>query len=135
MSEVVDLNYLRLNRSRSKFCDCYKYLDKPPKYEIDTSNRVIECRYCQTIVEPFEALINLAKYYEKIQEDLERAKQYKNELMSYKPYLRQAKRYEKMMREKDMLPLCPNCNESFEWQDVTSMTNKKFLKKRGDLIE
>lgn len=126
--KVVDLNYLRINRSRSKFCDCYKYGEKAPKYEIDTVNRVIECRYCQTMIEPFEALVNLAKYNEAIQENVEKAREYKKELMSYKPYLRQAKRYEKMMKEKDMLPVCPKCNEAFKWENLCSMTNKKFYK-------
>ena len=42
--KIVTINCLRLNRSRSKFCDCYRYGEKTPKYEIDTTNRTVECR-------------------------------------------------------------------------------------------
>lgn len=133
--KVVTINCLRLNRSRSKFCDCYRYGEKTPKYEIDTTNRTVECRYCQTMVDPFDALVNIAQNYENIQDEVKRAINYKNELMNYKPYLRQAKRYEQMMRDKDMLPVCPNCNEAFEWQDITRMNNKRFLKRRTEDYE
>lgn len=80
------------------------------------------------VVEPFEALIKLATYYEKINDSIEYAKNYKNELMNYKPYLREARRYEEMMRKKDMLPICPKCSQLFNWNEVTSMGNKRFYK-------
>ena len=79
-------------------------------------------------VEPFEALIQLAKYMEEINDEIKYATEYKRELMSYKPYLRQAKRYEEMMRQKDMLPLCPHCHKPFKWNCVTEMINRKFYK-------
>ncbi len=81
------------------------------------------------MLDPFEALVILAKEYQSINESIEEAERYRQELISYKPYLKEARRYEAMMREKDMLPVCSKCNEAFEWNSITRMTNKNFLKK------
>lgn len=129
-NKVVDIDFLRLNYSKNKFCKCYdKFPRKKPQFEIDMKNRVVECRYCHVMLDAFEALVILAKEYQGINEAIKNAEEYKRRLISYKPYLKEARRYEAMMREKDMLPVCPNCNEAFEWQDITKMTNKRFLKK------
>lgn len=125
--KIIQIDTLRLNYSRNKICNCYSYGNKP-SYELDLKNRLVYCNKCNAIIEPFEALYQVASNLEKINEEISRAKAYKNELMSYKPYLRQAKRYEQMMREKDMLPVCPKCKEAFKWEDVCSMINKKFYK-------
>lgn len=130
-NKVVDIDFLRLNYSRNKFCKCYdKFPRKKPQFEIDMKNRIVECRHCHIMLDPFEALVILAKEYQSINESIEEAERYRQELITYKPYLKEAKRYETMMREKDMLPVCPNCNEAFEWQDITETINKKFLKRR-----
>lgn len=129
-NKVVDIDFLRLNYSRNKFCKCYDtFPRKKPQFEIDIKNRIVECRYCHIMVDPFEALVILAKKYEQINESIEEAERYKQELITYKPYLKEARRYEAMMREKDMLPVCPNCSQAFEWNSITKMTNKRFLKK------
>ena len=122
-NKVINIETLIINRRREKNCKCLK-----PSYEIDTQNHLVYCQRCMAVVEPFEALIRLAEYAEGINYEIECAKRYKLELMNYKPFLREAKRYEKMMREKEMLPLCPHCHKPFKWNEVTGMMNKRFYK-------
>lgn len=119
--KVVNIETLIINRRREKNCKC-----KKPSYEIDIQNHLVYCNKCMAVVEPFEALTQLALHIEEINEGIEQAMRYKQELMSYKPYLREAKRYEKMMREKDMLPVCPHCSVPFKWNTVIGMVNKRF---------
>lgn len=120
-NKIIDINTLIVNRRREKNCKCLK-----PHYEIDTQNHLVYCQKCMAVVEPYEALLKLAMNYEEINDNIEYAKQYRDELMNYKPFLREAKRYEQMMREKDMLPICPKCSQLFNWNELVSMGNKKF---------
>lgn len=97
-NKVVDIDFLRLNYSRNKFCKCYDtFPRKKPQFEIDIKNRIVECRYCHIMVDPFEALVILAKEYQAINEAIENAQEYKQKLINYKPYLKEARRYEAMM--------------------------------------
>lgn len=121
--KVVHIETLRVNYAREKICKC------KPSYEIDYNNRLVYCRTCQAIVDPFEALYNLTKYVELFNDEIDRAIEFKKQLDSYKPYLREAQRYERMMREKEMLPICPHCNQMFEWNEIRRMSNKKFYTK------
>ena len=129
--KIVRIDTLIINRRREKNCKCLY-----PSYEVDTTNRLVYCKKCMAVVEPFVALERIAIHSEILNAEIENAIEYRNELMNYKPFLREAKRYEKMMREKNMLPVCPKCGEPFEWQEVTRMINRKFaekLKKESDI--
>lgn len=121
--KVVNIETLIINRRREKNCKC-----KKPHYEIDIQNHLVYCQDCMAVLEPFEALVQIATHMEDINYEIENAVRYKLELMKYKPYLRQAKRYEEMMRKKDMLPLCPKCHNAFNWNEVVEMVNLKFYK-------
>ena len=123
-NKIISIETIRINYARNKICKCDK-----PLYEIDYKNRLVYCRTCNAIIDPFEALYKVALYMQDINCEIKRAIEYKKELENYKPYLKQAKRYEKMMREKDMLPICPKCNQLFKWDEVSSMGNKRFYKK------
>lgn len=128
-NKIVSIDVLRINYSRDKICKCYDYYKNKPSYEIDMKNRLVYCNKCHVIVDAFDALYNISKDIDRINGEVHQAIRYKKELEEYKPYLKEARRYEKMMREKYMLPVCPNCREAFEWNQITSMTNKKFLKR------
>ena len=121
--KVTNIKTLIINRRREKNCECQK-----PSYEIDVQNHLVYCEKCMAVIEPFEALIQIAEHIDDINYDIESAIKYKIELMNYKPYLREAKRYEKMMREKEMLPLCPHCHKPFKWNEIVEMINKRFYK-------
>lgn len=122
-NKIININTLIINRRREKNCKCVI-----PCYEIDIKNHLVYCQNCMAVVEPFEALIQIARHFEEINDSIEYARSYRNELMNYKPYLREAKRYEQMMRQKEMLPICPKCSQLFNWNELVSMGNKKFYK-------
>lgn len=126
-AKVINIETLLINRRREKNCKCAK-----PHYEIDTQNHLVYCQKCLAVVEPFEALLQIARYFEEINDSVEYAKEYRNELMNYKPYLREARRYEQMMKQKNMLPICPKCSQLFNWNEVVSMGNKRFYKEEGN---
>ena len=121
--KIINLETLIINRRREKNCKCLK-----PHYEIDILNHLVYCQKCMAVVEPFEALVQLARHYEDINDSIKSARKYRQELMNYKPFLKEARRYEQMMRQKNMLPLCPKCNKAFNWNEVIAMTNKRFYK-------
>lgn len=123
-NKIVQIDVLKLEYDYQKICKCERCL-----YEIDVQNRLIRCTECGAIVDPFEALMNIAKNFDRVNEQVKNCYHKINELNSYKPYLREAKRYEAMMREKDLLPICPKCGELFEWHELRSMGNKIFYKK------
>lgn len=124
-NKIVQIDVLKLEYGYQKICKCEKN-----HYEIDVKNRLIRCTDCGAIIDPFEALMKIANYFDNVNEQVQSCYRKINELNSYKPYLREAKRYEAMMRKKDMLPICPKCGELFEWRELNSMGNKIFYKKR-----
>lgn len=121
--KIVSIDVLRINRQRKKICECER-----PLYELDCQNRLVYCRLCGAIVDAFDALYKVAMHTKEINEDIRRAIENKKILEAYKPYLKEAKRYEKMMKEKDMLPKCPKCNKAFNWNEVTMLVNKYYYK-------
>lgn len=121
--KVIHIETLRVNYARKKICEC-----EIPLLELDYRNRLVYCRRCQAIIEPFDALYKLATHAQQFNDDVDRAAKFKKELDNYKPYLREARRYEQMMRQKEMLPICPKCSQLFNWNELVSMGNKKFYK-------
>ena len=119
--EIPNINVLRLEYGLEKICRCQN-----KKYEIDIQNRLVWCQICKAVIDPFEALKYLALHIDTINESIKHAIDYRNELMSYKPYLREAKRLESQMRHKDMLPVCPKCNNTFEWRELNFFHNRNY---------
>lgn len=127
--KIINIDFLKVNYSRNKFCKCYEsYPTKIPKYVIDYRNRIVECAYCHIIVDPFDALYKLALYYETIQSDIEHAKEYRKELMNYKPYLKSIKKLESNIRNGKMIPVCPKCKKGFDVSEINTYINKEFYK-------
>src|SRR5574344_2532414 len=124
MSEIIDIDFLRYKANIRKICKC-----EGAKYELDTVNRLVYCIQCGAIIDPFEALKDLAYRSEEINEKTRQIYEQQKQLANYKPYLKEAKRYEQMMRETKMIPICPNCKKPFNWNEITTMINKEFLRK------
>lgn len=124
MSELIDIDFLRYKVNARKICKC-----ENSKYEIDITNRLVYCADCGAIIDPFEVLKDLSYRYGEINEKTRQVYEQQKQLANYKPYLREAKRYEQMMRETKMVPICPNCNKPFNWNEITRMVNKHFLGK------
>ncbi|KZE44150.1 hypothetical protein AV540_02295 [Brevibacillus parabrevis] len=56
--KLIQLDFIRVDRNRPRKCVCER-----PKYSVDTVNREITCE-CGMVVDPFEAMLNLANHYE-----------------------------------------------------------------------
>ena len=122
-NKIVQIDVLKLNYDYQKICKC-----KNNCFEIDIHNRLVRCEGCGAIIDPFEVLMRMTENFERINEQVISCYKKMAELNSYKPYLREAKRYEEMMRQKELLPICPKCRQLFKWQELNSMGNKKFYK-------
>lgn len=126
-NKIVQIDVLKLDYDFKKICSC-----ENNRFEIDVQNRLVRCMDCGAIIDPFEALMKIGKYFNEVNEQVQMCYRKINELNSYKPYLKEAKRYEAMMREKELLPICPKCGELFEWRELNSMGNKNFYKKASE---
>lgn len=124
-NKVNRIDILRVDYGKRKLCEC-----KNPHYVIDYENRIVTCEDCRAVVEPFEALYELAKHYDRLGNQVQSLLEQKTEIVNYKPHLVIIKNVEKMYRSNNysMVPVCPNCGDAFDLKDLTSWRNRKFLK-------
>lgn len=66
----VSFDLLRINKGMKKICRC-----NPPHYELSVKNRIIMCRDCGAVVDPFEAMLSIARYHEQLREETKRLKE------------------------------------------------------------
>ena len=66
-NNIVSFDIVRINRARDKICKC-----NPAHYEVDTTNRIVTCQDCGSIVNAFDALVSLAGRYEEIEKTQQR---------------------------------------------------------------
>lgn len=130
---IVQLTTLQINRHKKKHCECYNsYPRKYPSYEIDSENREVICRHCKNIVDPFEALLNIAHNDEKRNEQINLLFKQAEELINYKPWLRTIKVIEKNVRGGEMIPYCPHCHKGILMEELADgfINKKRELERR-----
>ncbi len=128
LSEIdVLLDVLRVNYSAKKNCQC-----PSPKYVVDTQNHVIECEKCGAYVDPFAAMLALAKRHEELNAQLERMNRKRKEIATYKPHVIVIRELERQYRGRKMLPCCPHCKQAFYLEDIRSWVDAKFAKGRDE---
>ena len=66
----VSFDLLRINKGIKKICRC-----NPPHYELSVENRIIVCRDCGAVVDPFDAMLAIAGYHEQLREETKRLEQ------------------------------------------------------------
>ena len=108
-----------------KSCQC-----PSPKYVVDTKNHVIECGKCGAYVDPFAAMLDLAKRHEELNAQMQRMNRKRKEIAAYKPHLIVIKRLEQGYRGKKMLPCCPRCKKPFYLEEIDSWVNTELAEKR-----
>lgn len=124
-NKIADIELLKIKRNLRKICTC-----EEKKFTIDTQNRTVWCSICDAYIDPYDAILylarNIEKYEEQAQYFLNRIKEY----ATYKPYLRVMKYIEQNYRANNysMIPRCPKCNEHFHLEELTSWTNKNYIK-------
>ena len=131
---VKRFDILKIEHGMQKLCTCGRDF----KYKIDTENRLIYCK-CGAIIDPFEAICNLAKHYDRISDETQRILQAKKEVAMWNPWLLPLREIERTYHGGSMLPSCPHCGRGILVDELArSSVNKgrelerrKFDKKEG----
>lgn len=128
MDKVIQFEIMKINRDCNKICKC-----NPPTYEIDTTNRLIQCTTCGAYVEPFEAILKLSEYGEYLHKEIERLKEKRNlyakevnELGSKRFKLNHFRNLQSSYLQ-GLSPICPKCNKPFDIMKITSHTSNKYI--------
>lgn len=111
-------------------CHCYESIidRKPLRLVVDSTNRIVYCKHCGNIIEPFIALELLVKDWEKIEKAEE---EIKNRLRrtweigrKYRPWKRAMKYIEKEVGNGKARPICPHCHEPFALEEITEFRHR-----------
>ena len=125
--KIKKIDVLRVEYGRRKICTCHY-----PHFELDHSNRLVYCKDCHAIIDPYEALYKLARNFECAEKQLEGLYDQRKKIENYKPHLVVIKSLEKNYREFNysMMPTCPHCKEPFGLEELLSVSwvNKKHVK-------
>lgn len=129
----VNFDLLRINKGMKKICRC-----NPPHYELSVENRIIICRDCGAVVDPFEAILSIAGYHEQLREETkrlkEKAKIYSEEANKELKRMRKSRVFREMEESyrKNMLPRCPKCKEYFDPLEIAEWTNVEYIKQEEE---
>lgn len=127
--KIIDIDVVRANWNFKKKCTC-----QDRTFVLDPKNREIHCGQCGEIVDPFDAMLELANHYERINNQLHLIYNQKKELDNYKPHLKIIKELESQYRSKRLIPNCPVCGEPFYLEEIRSWTGWPYgearIKKR-----
>lgn len=126
-NKIIDFNLMRINKNAQKICRC-----NPPAYEIDTTNRLVQCTKCNAYIHPFDVLLYLAENYERYKNDIEKLRQERNYYakevneLSTKKFRMNVFRDMQNSYMKGLVPHCPHCNKPFDPTEISQYTNKKY---------
>lgn len=133
-NKPIDFQIMRINKNAQKICRC-----KPPQYEIDTTNKLVQCTKCNAYIHPFDALVGLSENIEWYNEEKIRLNEERNELidkrnnlakevnsLSIKRFRMNSFRDLQNNYMKDMMPNCPHCGRAFDPTEVNHYTNKNY---------
>ncbi|GAA0491122.1 hypothetical protein GCM10008986_16480 [Salinibacillus aidingensis] len=124
-NKVVEIDQVRINRGIEKICKCDNR-----KFMIDTQNRQVNCSSCGAVIDPYDAMYELATNGEKLRNQVEQLLEQRKQIANYKPWLVTIKRLEKQYRGKKMLPNCPRCAEPFYLEEIKRWTGRSFADAR-----
>lgn len=133
--KILDLDVLRISRNKNKICKCETF-----NYELDSVNRIVICKGCGAIIEPFEALITMASYFEQIEQairkkeqDIEKLNGIIDNLCKEAEKARKYKAKEEIIKciekqhKDNMAPYCPNCEKPFLLEKITGWRNRNYM--------
>jgi hypothetical protein len=130
--KIIKIETLRINRDIYKRCRC-AYWER--KYEVDPQNREVTCKKCGSRVDPFDAIYDMAKHYERLEEEVQRLLEQRKEIINYKPHMIVFRNLESNYRGKKMLPSCPHCHRGFFFEEIVNWTNREIEERRRLLDE
>lgn len=124
--KIIRFDTVRVEYGYKKLCSC-----KDPHYEIDYQNRLVRCNDCGAIVDPLEALMQIAKDTKKWSEYIETLNEQRKQILGYHPRRIVIKELEKRYIRADkaeLEPTCPHCGESF---DLSELVNGRWVRKNN----
>ena len=104
MKDIVRFDLVKINRGREKLCQC-----TAPCFEVDEENRIVSCKICGAILDPFEALIKLAERQEKIKTYREEAEKEYSRMIKSRVFRKMQSNY-----NEGLFPYCPECKMQFD---------------------
>lgn len=119
--KVKRLDVLKIEYGKKKLCQCTEL-----RLEIDYQNKLIYCRDCGAIIDPFEAMCKLAEHWDTIGDQIDRLLAQRKEIVNYKPWLLVFRDLESQYRSKQMIPNCPNCHTPFFFEEINRWSNRKM---------
>jgi hypothetical protein len=123
--KVVSINSLRIVRDKKKKCTCGGY-GGYRAFEIDTKNKEVLCVKCGAVVQPYDAICELADYYERLQADVKSLLEQRKQILNYKPHLLDIRKLERTYRGGTMLPACPHCGRGIQANEFNVSVNKEM---------
>ncbi|OZV12318.1 hypothetical protein CIW83_09485 [Tissierella sp. P1] len=133
-NKIIDFQIMKINRNAQKICKC-----KPPQYEIDTTNKLVQCTKCNAYIHPFDALVGLSENIEWYNEEKIRLNKERNELIEKKnEYIKEinalhTKRFRMNVFRtlqgsyiEGLMPHCPHCSKPFDPTEIDRYTNKDY---------
>ncbi|MNW44645.1 hypothetical protein D3C74_218830 [compost metagenome] len=121
---IITLDVIRVERHKPRKCTCDHY---NMHFTIDTVNKEITCE-CGMVVDPFDAIKNIAEHYERINRSQENMDAQRRQWLKEKPHSVIFKELERSYRKGTMLPECPRCHQPFDYTEIKGHINAEFYR-------
>ena len=118
-NNVTPISTLIINRNKRKECTC---IDR--RFEIDTVNNEILCASCGVIVDPFDAMLDIATRYERINQEVQHLLDQRKQILNWKPHLLTVRKIEQIYRG-SMILSCPHCGRGILADELTHIQVNK----------
>lgn len=123
--KVIELEVVRINRNIEKRCVC-----EDKTFVVDPANHCVNCGHCGALVDPYEAILYLAKHGERLQREIRALLEQRWQIVNYQPHLLVFRELERRYRGKKDLPLCPECNQAFYFEQIVGWVNREWEEAR-----
>lgn len=124
---IVSIEALRINRNIDKRCNCTKR-----SFVVDSRNKAVHCSGCGAWVDPYDAMYELARHYERLENETRELLEQRRKIARYKPHMVVFRKLEKQYRGRKMLLACPHCSRGFFFEELSLWTNAEMEKKRRE---
>ena len=128
--KVIPISTLRIIRDKNKKCTC-----RNRKFYIDTQNREISCQECGVVINPYDAMLDIASHYEQFGKEVDSLLAQRKQILDYKPHLLVMRELEKIYMGGKMLPCCPHCGRGVYAKELLVASTSKQYEDRRRLRE
>jgi hypothetical protein len=117
---IVPITALRIKYDKVQKCTCNNR-----SFEVDITNKEVLCAGCGAVVNPFDAIKEIAFHHEQMNREVEALLNQRKQILSWKPHLLAVRELERIYRGGTMLPCCPHCGRGVEANELLrAQTNK-----------